>query len=67
MKATSSVRAEADEPLSSDPVIEVYKRDVDMTLIREQHRRSIDERVARMLGALRLSEQLAAAGRRGRR
>jgi hypothetical protein len=66
----------ADVPLSStdvqqslppDPVIEVYKEHVDRSLIREQLRRSIDERVARMIGALRLAEELRAAGRRGRR
>ena len=44
-----------------DPVIEVYKRDVDRTLIREQLRRSIDERVQNMIAALRLVEELRAA------
>ena len=51
-------------PLEPDPVIEAYKRDVDRTLIREQLRRSVDERVRRMIGALRLAEELRASGRR---
>ena len=46
-----------------DPVIEAYKKDVDRTLIREQLRRSPDERVQRMIGALRLAEALRRAGR----
>jgi hypothetical protein len=53
--------------LDPDPVIEVYKRDVDRTLIREQLRRTIDERVRRMIAALRLATELRAAGRRERR
>jgi hypothetical protein len=56
-----------ERPLEPDPVIEVYKRDVDRTLIREQLRRTVDERVPRMLGALRLATELGKAGRRARR
>lgn len=44
--------------LEPDPVIEVYKRDVDRTLLREQLRRSIDERVRTMIAALRLATAL---------
>lgn len=55
----------ASERLEPDPVIEAYKRDVDRTLIREQLRRSIDERVRNMIAALRLAEELREAGRRG--
>lgn len=50
--------------IEPDPVIEVYKRDVDRTLIRQQLRRSVDERVANMIAALRLAEALREAGRR---
>lgn len=50
-----------------DPVIEAYKKHVDRTLIREQLRRSVDDRVKTMLGALRFAEELGAAGRRQRR
>lgn len=50
--------------IEPDPVIEVYKRDVDRTLIRQQLRRSVDERVANMIAALRFAEALREAGRR---
>ena len=45
-----------------DPVIEAYKKDVDRTLIREQLRRTIDERVRNMIAALRFAEALRDAG-----
>ena len=46
---------------SAGPVIEVYKRGVDRTLICEQLRRSVDERVQNMIAALRLVDELRAA------
>jgi hypothetical protein len=49
--------------LEPDPVIEAYKKDVDRTLIREQLRRSIDERVRNMIAALRFAESLREARR----
>jgi hypothetical protein len=53
-----------ERPLELDPVIEVYKRDVDRTLIRQQLRRTVDERVQNMIAALRFAEALREAGRR---
>lgn len=47
-----------------DPVVEAYKRHVDRSLISEQRKRTVDERVARMIAALRLAEALRAAGHR---
>ena len=44
--------------LAPDPVIEAYKKDVDRTLIRENLKLTIDERVGRMIKALRLAEAL---------
>ena len=52
------------DDLEPDPVIEFYKRDVDRTLIREQLRRSVDERVRNMIAALRFTEALREAARR---
>ncbi len=49
---------------SRTPVIELYKRDVDRTLIREQLRRSVDERVRNMIAASRFAEALREAARR---
>lgn len=52
-----------DELLEPDPVIEVYKKDVDRTLIREQLRRPVEVRVRNMMAALRFAEELRRAGR----
>lgn len=50
--------------LEPDPVIKFYKREIDRTLIREQLRRSVDERVQTMIAALQFAEELRqAAGR----
>ena len=57
-------RPETPDHLEPDPVIEFYKLDVDRTLIREQLRRSVDERVRNMIAALRFSEALREAARR---
>ena len=45
-----------------DPVVEAYKKDVDRTLIRENLKLTVDERVRKMIAALQLVEEL----RRGR-
>ena len=46
-----------------DPVIEVYKRDIDMTLLRENLRRSVDERVLNLMALQRLAEEARRGGR----
>ena len=53
------------EPTSGGPdaVIEVYKRDVDRTLIRENLRRSIQERLEALIQLQRFAEALREAGR----
>lgn len=65
MNDTKPPREEPD--LEPDPVIEAYKVHVDRTLLREQLRRSPDERARRMIAALELAEALKAAGDRARR
>jgi hypothetical protein len=45
-----------------DPVIEVYKRDIDRTLIRENLRRSVQERFERLIELQRLAAELKRAG-----
>jgi hypothetical protein len=52
--------------LDPDPVIEVYKQDVDRTLLRENLRLTTDERIAKMLAALRLAEAARSAPVRSR-
>ena len=49
--------------LQVDPVVESYKRDVDRTLLRQNLRRSVTERVANLSALLRLAEEARRAGR----
>ena len=46
-----------------DPVIDAYKRDVDRTLLDENLRRSVDERVRNLMALQRLAEEARRAGR----
>lgn len=48
--------------LEADPVIETYKRDVDRTLLRQNLRRSVTERVENLLALQRLAEEARRAG-----
>ena len=52
-----------EEPLASDPVIEAYKRDVDRTLIRENLKRTVQERLEALIELQRFAEELHRAGR----
>jgi hypothetical protein len=47
-----------------DPVIETYKRDVDRSLIRQNLRRSVEERLEALMQLQRFAEELHRAGRR---
>jgi hypothetical protein len=53
-----------DQVLEPDPVVEAYKRDLDRTLLRENLRRSVEERVAALIALQRLAEEARRAGRR---
>lgn len=50
-----------------DPVIEAYKRGVDLSLLRENLRRSPEERLLAMVSMLELSAALADGMRQTRR
>jgi len=52
--------------LEPDPVIEAYKRDVDRSLLRENLRRTPEERWRLLAEASRLAEELRRAGRASR-
>ncbi len=55
------------EPVPSlDPVIEVYKRHLDRTLLRQNLRRSPSERVANLMALQRLATEAWRAGARAR-
>ncbi len=49
-----------------DPVIEAYKKDVDRTLLRENLKRSVEERFLRLMELHRFAEELQRAGRAAR-
>jgi hypothetical protein len=53
--------------LPPDPVIEVYKRDVDVTLLRENLKLSPEQRFRQAMKLARDAEQLRRAGRDRRR
>ena len=46
-----------------DPVIEAYKRHVDRTLLRQNLRRSVTERVQNLIALQRLAAEARRAGR----
>ena len=52
--------------LEPDPVIEEYKRHVDRTLLRENLRRTVDERVAGLVALAELADEARRAGDRVR-
>jgi hypothetical protein len=46
-----------------DPVVEAYKKDIDRTLLRENLRRPVEERVRNLVRLQRLAAELRRAGR----
>ena len=49
-----------------DPVIEAYKRGVDLTLIRENLRLTVDQRFQQLMNLQRFAAELQHAGRKTR-
>ena len=49
-----------------DPVIEAYKKDIDVTLIRENLRLTVDQRFQQLMKLQRFAEELREAGQRAR-
>ena len=52
------------KPLPPDPVIEAYKKDVDRTLLRENLKRSVEERLRDLMRLQRFAEEWRRAGER---
>jgi len=50
-----------------DPVIEAYKRDVDRTLIRENLKLTVTQRVEQLMELQRFAEEARRAGRQARK
>ena len=55
-----------EEPLEPDPVIEAYKKDIDRTLIRENLKLTVEERLRKMMAFARFARELRRAGREAR-
>ena len=55
---------DAPVPLDLDPVIEAYKKDVDRTLLRENLKRTVEERLRDLMRLQRFAEEWRRAGRR---
>jgi hypothetical protein len=54
------------DDMTSDPVIEAYKKDVDRTLIRENLKLTPEERVRKLMALQRAAEEFRKAGRKAR-
>ena len=54
------------ETFEPDPVIEAYKKDIDRTLLRENLKKSVAERLAQLVELQRLAEEARKAGQAGR-
>ena len=51
-------------PFELDPVIEVYKKDVDQTLLDENLKLTVEERVLNLMRLQEFAEELQRAGRK---
>ena len=52
--------------MERDPVIEAYKKDIDRTLLRENLKLTVEQRLLRLMELQKLSEELRRAGQRVR-
>ena len=50
-------------PFELDPVIEAYKKDVDLTLLRENLKLTVEERFLKLMRLQEFAEELRKAGR----
>lgn len=55
----SASRRSEMETLAPDPVIEAYKQHVDRTLLRENHKLSVEERICKLMELRRFAEECA--------
>ena len=51
-------------PIEPDPTIEAYKRGIDRTLLRENLKKTPEERVLALMALQRLADEAQAAGKR---
>ncbi|HEU4435214.1 MAG TPA: hypothetical protein VFR51_17640 [Pyrinomonadaceae bacterium] len=57
---------ENDPIVGLDAVVEAYKKDVDVTLIRENLRLTVDQRFQQLMKLQQFAEELQRAGRKAR-
>lgn len=50
-------------PITPDPVIEAYKKDIDRTLLRENLKLTVEQRFLNLMDLQRFAEELRRAGR----
>jgi hypothetical protein len=53
-------------PITPDPVIEFYKKDIDRTLLRENLKLTVTERFEKLMALQRFAEEMQRAGRAAR-
>ena len=63
MKHTDEARPENAAPFEPDPVIEAYKKDVDRTLLRENLKLTVEERLVNLMQLQRFLEEMRRAVR----
>jgi len=54
------------EGMERDPVIEAYKKDIDRTLLRENLKLTVEQRLRALMELQKLSEELRRAGQKAR-
>jgi hypothetical protein len=50
--------------VESDPVVEAYKKDIDRSLLRENLKLTVEERLRNLMRLQRFAEEMRQAGRR---
>lgn len=53
--------------IEPDPVIEVYKKDVDRTLLRENLKLTVEERFLKLMELQKFADELQRAGKEARK
>jgi hypothetical protein len=54
----------AKSTIPPDPVIEAYKKDVDLTLLQENLRLTVEERLQKLMALQKFADELRRAGKR---
>jgi hypothetical protein len=65
--ATPKISRVSEPPFESDPVIEAYKKDLDLSLLRENLKLTPEQRILKLIELQRFAEELRRAGERARR